>query len=478
MSEIIIDPMTRLEGHGKVTIELDDGGKVKDARFSIVYLRGFEKFLEGCALEDLPKFTPRICGVCPVAHHMASAKACDAVLKAKLTETGEKIRRLWYAVNGVHDKMLILAGTGAPDLLLPDANQKTRNVITLITKNPELGKKILELRKFGQESNRVISGKAIHPFTAVPGGVSFKVTEDQVKQIKKLGKNALHIATEVVELIKDKTYELVEKKGDLLEKLGNVETNYLGLRASDGTSDHYDGDVAFMDSKGKITEFHPSDYLNYLAENTSDYSFGKYPYWKALGFPEGIIRVGPLARLNVAEKLSTPKAQEYFEDFRKSFGRPAHVTMLYHYARAIELLNCAEMAMDLLDDPAILGDDTIGSMGPLGAGQGVGIVEAPRGTLIHHYETDEKGLVKDINLIVATTFNNAPIDRDIKAASQKLITSKSPNEKILNTIEMVARAYDPCLSCAAHSVDGGYPLKIEIYDSEGNRVGEISNTRR
>lgn len=252
----------------------------------------------------------------------------------------------------------------------------------------------------------------------------------------------------------------------------------MALTTDDGTLDYYDGDVSFMESGGKITKFHPADYLNYLAENTSEYSFGKYPYFKALGYPTGIMRVGPLARLNVAEKLSTPKAQEYLEDFRKSFGRPAHVTMLYHYARAIELLNSVEMYMDLIDDPAILGDDTIGSMSELGAAQGVGIVEAPRGTLVHHYETDEKGLAKDINLIVATTFNNAAIDQSVKVAAEKLIKSKSPDGKILNTIEMVSRAYDPCLSCSAHSVDGGYPLVIEIYDSGGNKVREISNIRK
>jgi F420-non-reducing hydrogenase large subunit len=477
MSEIVINPITRIEGHGKITIEIDDRGKVTDARFSILYLRGFEKFLEGCAIEDVPKFMPRICGVCPVAHHFASVKAVDALMKVKVPETAEKIRRLWYAVNSIHDKVLILAGTGAPDLLLPNATQRTRNVLTVIKENPELGKKVLELRKMGQEASRIISGKAIHPFTAVPGGVSFKMTEAKVKEIKALGKNAMPIATDILELIKKTTYNLVEKKGDLLEKLGNIETNYLALTRADGASDFYDGDMAFMDLKGKVTKFHPADYLNYVAENTVDYSYGKYPYWKALGFPNGSMRVGTLARINVAEKYATPTAQEYLEDFRRSFGRPAHVTMLYHYARAIELMHKVEEYMDLIDDPAILGNDTIGDVGQPGAGRGVGVVEAPRGVLLHDYETDEQGMVKDINCIVATTWNNASIDRSVKVAAQKLITTNSPDEKILNTIEMVTRAYDPCLSCSAHSVDGSYPLVIEVYDTHGNKVREIRNTR-
>lgn len=477
MTEIVINPITRIEGHGKITIEVDDKGKVKDARFSILYLRGFEKFLEGCAIEDVPKFMPRICGVCPVAHHFASVKAVDALLKAKLTETGEKIRRLWYALNAIHDKTLILAGTGAPDLLLPDADQKTRNVITIIKKNPELGKKVLELRKFGQEGSRIVSGKAIHPFTAVPGGVSFTMTEEKVKQIKELGKNAMPIALEIAELIKKTTYSLAEKK-DFLDKLGNIETNFLAQTRADGAVDFYDGDLAFMDTKGKVTKFHPADYLNYVAENTVEYSYGKYPFWKALGFPNGMIRVGCLARMNVAEKYYTPKANEYLQDFRKSFGRPAQITMLYHYARAIELVHSVEVYQDLIDDPAILGKDTIGDVTKQpGAGQGIGVVEAPRGVLLHHYETDEQGMAKDINCIVATTWNNAAIDKSVRVAAEKLINTSSPDEKLLNTIEMVTRAYDPCLSCSAHTIDGSYPLVIEIYDAYGNKIREISNVR-
>jgi F420-non-reducing hydrogenase large subunit len=478
MTDIIINPITRIEGHGKITVEVDDRGKVKDARFSILYLRGFEKFLEGCAIEDVPKFMPRICGVCPVAHHFASVKAVDSLLKAKVSDTGEKIRRLWYALNSIHDKVLILAGTGAPDLLLPDADQKSRNVLTIIKKNPELGKKVLELRKLGQEGSRIVSGKAIHPFTAVPGGVSFRMTDAKVKEIKALGKNAMPIATEFVELIKKTTYNLVEKNGSLLEKLGNIETNFLALTRADGAIDFYDGDMTFMDTKGKTTKFHPADYLNYVAENTVDYSYGKYPFWKALGFPNGMMRVGTLARMNVAEKYATPKANEYMQDFRKSFGRPAQVTMLYHYARAIELMHKVEEYMELIDDPAILGKDTIGDVTRQpGAGQGVGVVEAPRGLLLHHYETDEQGMAKDLNCIVATTWNNAAIDKSVKVAAEKLINTSSPDEKVLNTLEMVTRAYDPCLSCSAHTIDGSYPLKVEIVDSFGNVIRTLGNMR-
>lgn len=476
MSEIVINPLTRLEGHGKITIEVDDDGHVQDARYNVVYLRGFEKFLEGCFLEDLPKFTPRICGVCPVAHHMASAKACDDLLGVDLPETAEKIRRLWYAVYNVHDKALIIAGTGAPDFMLTDASQAERNVITLIKQNPELGKKILEIRKFGQESSRIIGGKAIHPFTAVPGGVSFSMQEDEIEQIKELGENAEEIAVEIVELIKGITYDFAEDNPETLEKLGNVETNYLGMVDDEGAQDCYDGKLRFMDKSGEITEFDPSDYKNYIEETTFDYSYTKVPYWKQMGYPEGTIRVGPLARINVSDKLSTPKAQEYFEDFKENFGTPAHITILYHYARAIELLHNVELYNQLIDDDAITGEDRIAENVPEPSqGRGVGVVEAPRGTLIHDYTTDEQGLAKKLKLVVATTFNNPAMDQDIKAAAEEIIETTSPDEKVLNTVEMVQRAYDPCLSCSAHSVDSKYPTVVEIVDTRGNKLREISN---
>ncbi|HIE33646.1 MAG TPA: hypothetical protein EYP86_00715 [Candidatus Altiarchaeales archaeon] len=318
-------------------------------------------------------------------------------------------------------------------------------------------------------------GRAIHPYTAVPGGIAHQVTEEMVNEIKELGRNSMEIVEVIVDAVRKVTMDLVENKKDLLDKLGNIETGYLGVVKDDGTTDFYDGKIRYMSKDGKITDFEAKDYLNYIAETTMDWSYVKAPYWKEFGFPAGIMKVGPLARLNVIEKLGTPKADELLKEYREIVGRPAHITMLYHYARAIELMNCTEKALELLDDSDITGKDRFADVPEPGAGEGIAIIEAQRGTLLHHYKTDENGFLSDCSMIVSTTFNNPAIDQSIKIAAKNLINSSSADEKILNTIEMVQRAYDPCLSCAAHSLDGRFPTVVEILDSEGNRIREIKN---
>jgi len=465
MNAIEISPVTRVEGSGKVTIFMDDDGNVKDAHFSVVDVRGFEKFLEGCALEDMPRFTARICGVCPVAHHLASVKACEDLLGVKPPESAVKVRELWLHLHHIHSHTAHLFALAAPDFLLKDAPPEERNIFKLATADNDLAKKIVELRKFGQEGSRIIAGIAIHPTAGIIGGMANYFTEEKRSKIKELGQNAVEISEVFLELYKKITAEL--SAAGMLED-GEIETNYMGL-TNNGTHELYDGDLKVAEKGGDSFEFGSQDYLKHIAEGTLDYSFAKAPYLKEKTLREGIIRVGPLARLNISGRLGTPKADEHFKEFKNEFGF-THKTMLYNLARMIELLHSVERSFELLDDSEILMEEgevrkRISDVPQFREGAGIGVVEAPRGSLIHHYATDKDGFITDMNAIVATTFNNPGIDESVKEVARKIFSDKNslePDEKLLNRIETTIRAYDPCLSCSAHNLRLVSEVRIEI----------------
>ena len=476
---LTIQPVTRIEGHAKVTIQLDDNGNVKDTAVHVVELRGFERFCIGRPVEELPRIVTRICGVCPWAHHMASAKANDAVFGVDIPDAAKKVREFAYNVYQAEDKILHFFFLAGPDFIMgPDADYSVRNIIGIANKMPDVARRVVKSRHMAQKMLEVLSGKAIHPVAAVPGGWSKPITEDEKKKFQEMLEELLEFAKFSIGYAKENIFP---QYIDAIMQLGVIKTGFLGLVADDGSLNFYDGKLRMMSADGEYEEFAPEDYLDYIGEHIESWTYLKFPYYKKAGNlsmdldnPVGVYRTNALARINVCDKISTPLAQKELEEFRKEFGRPAQQTLLYHWARLIELLHAVERALELLQDPDITSKDVRTSVTPRAA-RGVGCVEAPRGTLIHDYETDEKGLIKDINLIVGTTHNNAPINMSVKRAAMDLIKNGVYDEGILNQIEMAIRAYDPCLSCATHNLDGTIPVKIDIYDSNGVLVDRLKS---
>jgi F420-non-reducing hydrogenase large subunit len=477
--EIIIAPVTRLEGHAKITINLDDSGNVADTRVNVVELRGFEKFCIGRPVEELPRIVTSICGVCPWSHHLASAKANDAVYGAELPPAGKKLRDLCNSIAYTEEHILHFYFLSGPDFVMgPDADYSVRNVIGIAGANPELAKMVVRNRHLGAQMLNIISGKSIHPVTAVPGGFSKPLTNAEKEKL-------LPMANEVLEFakfsIKNAKENIFPKYMDAIKLIGVIKTGFLGTVADDGSFNVYDGKLRMMTADGEHVDFPVSDYTDYIAEHVEPWSYLKFPYDKrAGGFsmdldnPKGIYRTNTLARINVCDKMTTPLAQAELEEFRKAFGRPAQATLLYHYARLIELLYNAENAVNLLNDPEITSKETRVKVEPRAA-RGVGSVEAPRGTLIHDYETDDKGLVTNVNLIVGTTHNNAPINMSVKQAATELIKDGKYDQGILNKVEMAIRAYDPCLSCATHNLDGTIAVKVDIHNHKGKLLDSYKN---
>ncbi|MCP4609109.1 MAG: Ni/Fe hydrogenase subunit alpha [Planctomycetes bacterium] len=479
MKTITIAPVTRLEGHAKITINLDDSGNVADTFVNVVELRGFEKFCIGRPVEELPRIVTSICGVCPWSHHLASAKANDAVFGVTPPPAGEKLRQLCNAVAYTEEHILhffILAG---PDFVMgPDSDYSVRNVIGIAQANPEIGKKVIRNRHLGSQMLNILSGKSIHPVTAVPGGFSKPLTEDERQKLIPMADEVLEFAKFAMAFAKESIFP---KYLDAIKTVGIIETGFLGTVSDDGTLDMYDGKARLMKPDGSHEEFEYSDYTDHIGEHIEDWTYLKFPYAKKWGefsmdldSPSAIYRTNSLARMNVCDRISTPLAQKELEEFREAFGRPAQPTLLYNYARLIELLYSAEKAVELLKDPEITSKDIRVPVTPRAA-RGVGCVEAPRGTLIHDYETDEKGLITNVNLIVGTTHNNAPINMSVKQTAKALIKDGNYDQGILNTVEMAIRAYDPCLSCATHKLDGSIAVKLEIRDSGGKVIDTIAN---
>ena len=478
MKEIVIQPVTRIEGHAKITIQLDDQGNVADTMVNVVELRGFEKFAVGRPVEELPRIVPRICGVCPWAHHLASSKACDAVFGVDIPPVAKKLRELAYMGHFIHSHVLHFFILSGPDFVMgPDADYSVRNVIGIIQKVPDIAKQVVKARYLGQMMTQTLGGKAIHPDVSVPGGWSKPATREEIESLKGMAKECLDFATFAIDFAKK---EIFPKYLDVVKSLATIETGFLGT-VKNGELNLYEGNFRMMTPDGKYEEFAVENYLDYIGEHVEPWSYMKFPYYKKMGQfsmdldnPVGIYRTNALARINVCDRIPTPLAQKELEEFRNNFGRPAQLTLLYHWARLIETVYCAERAMELLNDPEITDPYTWKAVTPRAA-RGVGSVEAPRGTLIHDYETDEKGIVTNCNIIVGTTHNNAPINMSVKRSAMDLIKNGVYDQGLLNKVEMSIRAYDPCLSCATHELDGRIAVKIDILNASGEIVDTLMN---
>jgi len=478
--KIVIQPVSRIEGHAKVTIQLDDSGNVQDTWVNVIELRGFEKFCIGKPVEELPRIVTSICGVCPWSHHLASAKACDAVFGAEIPSAGKKLRQLCNSIAYTEEHILHFFFLSGGDFVMgPDSDYSVRNVIGIAQKLPDVAKQVVRCRWLGSRMLDIVSGKSIHPVTAVPGGFSKPLSPKEKDELKLMAQEILDLAKFSMDYAKKNIFP---QYLDAVKTLGVIETGFLGtVSKGEGALELYDGILRMMTPDGKYEDFTYDRYTDFIAEHVEPWTYLKFPYMKKAGSfsmdlaqPKGIYRTNTLARINVCDKISTPLAQAELLEFRKSFGRPAQLTLLYHWARLIELLYNAEKIMELLNDPEITSTDIRKAVTPRAA-RGVGCVEAPRGTLIHDYETDANGIVTNVNLIVGTTHNNAPINMSVKKTAMDLIKGGKYDQGVLNRVEMAIRAYDPCLSCATHKLDGSLPVKIEIVDKERNILGTLAN---
>jgi NAD-reducing hydrogenase large subunit len=468
--KIVIEPVSRVEGHGKVTIHLNDRGNVDKAHLHITQVRGFEKFCEGRLFNEMLVITPRICGICPVSHHLAAAKACDEILGVKLTPTAEMLRRLLQYAQYVQSHALHFFYLASPDLLFGmDSDPAMRNVIGVIAKHPELAKKGVGLRSFGQGIIEMLGDRKVHPNAAIPGGMNKPLSE--VNRAAIAGKIDAVISDSVlaVGLIKD----YLAKNTVLAADFATFDSGYMGLIDAKGHVEYYDGKLRLRDQNGINLEegFNPRDYLSYIEEKVEDWSYLKFPYYKKLGYPGGMYRVGPLARLNAADGYSTPLAnKEYLELRKKSGNSPIRGLLYYHMARMIEMLNAAEEIKALVLNDAICGKD-VWINSEVKNEEGVGVIEAPRGTLIHHYFVDKAGKIRKVNLIVATGHNNLAMNRAVYDVARKYITDGKVTEGILNHVEVAIRCYDPCFSCSTHAL-GHMPLEVTVVESDG-RVRQV-----
>jgi len=459
---ITVEPVSRIEGHAKITVNLDDAGQVDDAHLHIVEMRGFEKLLQGRPIEDAQRIVTAICGICPVSHHLASAKAADNNMGVEIPRPAALLRELMHMGQYIHSHTLHFFYLAAPDLIFtPDGDPKKRNVFGVIEANPELATQAVLNRKRGQQMVRTVGGRSA-PITAKPGGLTKGITEDERQKMLKDAQDSI----EFTKLGLEVATPIFEQYADVIKVLGVVNTPMMGL-VKDGNLELYDGTLRMMDTDGSIIkEFDPTKYADYIEENYQDWSYLKFPYWKEKGWPDGIYRVAPLARINVCDKISTPLANDMLTDFRNAFGRMPQQTLLYHCARLIELMYASERAVELLNDPDITSTDVWAKPEPRAA-TGVGVLEAPRGTLIHEYTTDDESFITKANLIVSTGHNQGAIDLGVREAAKLFIKDGEPQEGTLNRLEMVVRAYDPCFSCATHTIDGRWPIKLELVEPNG-----------
>jgi NAD-reducing hydrogenase large subunit len=468
--KITIEPVTRIEGHAKITINLNETGKVDHAYLHINEFRGFEKFCEGRMVFEMPLITPRICGICPVSHHLASAKAGDAVLGVTPPRPASLLRELMHMGQIVQSHGMHFFELGGPDLLLGfDADPAIRNVVGLIQANPELTLKAVALRKWGQEIIRIVGGRRIHPTFAVPGGVNKALCKEDRDLILSGLEESIETTKVGIEIFR----KWAETNKADIDKFAVFPTGYMGLVTPENGLELYNGNIRLVDSSGKQLECFPvKDYLNYINEHVENWSYLKFPFYKKMGFPAGVYRVGPLGRLNAAEKIDTPLANEEFKRYRAMYGgKPIENTLHYHYARLIETLFAAERVRILLDDPDILSTDILNTHhNP--QPEGVGVIEAPRGTLIHHYWANENGQITKLNLIVSTGHNNWAMCKAVDSVAKTYITGPDITEGQLNRVEAAVRAHDPCLSCSTHAI-GQMPMVIDVFDRNGNLIKEI-----
>ncbi len=478
---ITIDPITRLEGHGKIEIFLDDDGNVANTYFQIPELRGFERFCVGRPVEELPLLTNRICGVCPEAHHMAGAKAADAVYHVDIPRTAKMLRELLYMAFYATDHTTHFYALAGPDFVMgPDAPVAERNILGVIHKvGLEIGGKVIQMRKYGHTVVEMIGGRKVHPCTSIPGGLTKGITEEQRKEIEEMGKWAIEFAQFSLKLFADIVLGNKAYVDLILGDIYTHQTYYMGLVDENNKVNFYDGKVRVVDPDGKeFVKYSPKDYAEHIAEHVEPWTYLKFPYLKKVGWKgfvdgkdSGVYCATPLSCLNAADGLATPLAQAEYEKFYATLGgKPVHQRLATHWARLIELLYAAERWVELATDPEITSPNfhAIPTEKPT---EGVGIVEAPRGTLTHHYWTDERGVVTKVNLIVGTTNNYAPISMSINKAARSLIKKGTVvTEPLLNMVEMAFRAYDPCFGCATHSLPGQMPLEVTIRNANGEPV--------
>jgi NAD-reducing hydrogenase large subunit len=468
--KITIEPVTRIEGHAKVTIHMNDEGSVDHAYFHVNEFRGFEKFCEGRMVFEMPQITPRICGICPVSHHLAAAKAGDRVMGVEPPRTASLLRELMHMGQIIQSHGMHFFELAGPDLILGfDSDPATRNVVGLIEADPDLTVRAVELRKYGQDVIYQVGGRRIHPTFAVPGGVNRALTEEKRDHMLQGLEKNLETTQIGIKLIK----AWAEANMEDIEKFAVFHTGYFGLVTPDNGLELFDGDIRLVDKDGQqLEKFSAQNYLDVVAEHVEDWSYLKFPYYRKMGYPEGVYRVGPLGRLNACDNIDTPLAQKEYEEYMQiNDGKPVYHTLYYHYARLIETLFAIERTRELLEDPDILGKDILNKKFDF-QGEGVGVIEAPRGTLLHHYIAKPSGQLERVNLIVSTGHNNWAMSKSVDSVAKTYVKGPEVQEGMLNRVEAAIRAYDPCLSCSTHAV-GQMPINLEVYDAEGHRTQTI-----
>ena len=468
LKRVIIEPVTRVEGHGKVSILLDENNKVKQARLHIVEFRGFERFIQGRPYWEIPVLVQRLCGICPVSHHLAAAKAMDVIVGAdKLTPTAEKMRRLMHYGQMFQSHALHFFHLCSPDLLFGfEADPAIRNVIGVAQKFPALAVQGVMMRKYGQEIIKATAGKKIHGTGAVPSGINKNLSIAERDVFLKDVDQMMDWARGALTIAKDYTVEHLAT----LAPFGSFDSNHMSLVRKDGAMDLYHGNLRAIDSQGNkiFDQVDYQKYLDYIAEEVRSWSYMKFPFIKSLGPEKGWYRVGPLARVNTCDFIDTPEAEKARKEFMAvTNNKPNNITMAYHWTRMIELVHSMEKIKELLNDKDLQGKDLI--VKGKRREEGVGLIEAPRGTLFHHYKVDKNDQVVMANLIVSTTHNNEPMNRAVAKVADDKLSGQKITEGLLNNVEVAIRAYDPCLSCATHAL-GKMPLTVELFDHEGNLV--------
>ncbi len=472
MKRITIEPVSRIEGHAKIDIQFDDQGHVAGTQFHVTQVRGFEKFTEGRPFYEMPGITARICGICPISHLLASSKACDAIMAVRIPPAARKLRQLIHFAQIVQSHALSFFYLSAPDFLLGmDSDAASRNILGVIAANPELARDGIELRKFGLLIVEGLAQERVHPSWVVPGGVAAPLSSTIRDRILSELPAAHAIAERTLRFFKGTLDEYKEE----IEFFGSAPTMYAGLVDRKGNLELYDGGLRFRSTAGDIIEdqIAAEDYAQWIGEASLRESYLKAPFFKPQGFPAGVYRVGPLARLNAADSCGTPHAEAEFKEFHQRFGTMVHSAFLYHYARLIEIVYALEKIEMLLSDPQIL-DTHVRAGAGVNALEGVGMIEAPRGTLIHHYKVNEEGAITWANLIVATGHNNLAIGRSVQQVAEHFIDGAKLNEGMLNRVSAVVRAYDPCLSCSTHA-SGLLALRVRLLDSNGALLDELAS---
>jgi F420-non-reducing hydrogenase large subunit len=483
MKEVVINPITRLEGHGKIVVVLDDEGKCKKAYLQIPEIRGFEKFAEGRHAEDMPQITSRICGVCPFAHHMAATKTLDDLFKVEAPSAAKKIREMAYNIFMVEDHALHVYVLGGPDFIVgPTAPKEQRNILGVIAKvGKEVGLKVIDMRKRLRKTNEMLAGRTIHPVMGLPGGVSRPISTAEAQEVRTLGDDTLQFAVFTLKVFKDIVLSNKQYVDLITSDTYTHQTYYMGLVDQRNKVNFYDGKIRVVNPSGKeYAKFDVHEYTQNIAEHVEPWTYIKFPFLKKVGWKgfvdgadSGIMSVAPLARLNASDGMATPRAQEAYEEmFETLKGRPVHHTLANHWARIVELIYAAERFRELANDPEITSQNirTLPTQVP---GTGIGVVEAPRGTLIHHYDTDSRGVITKANLLVATQHNSARMALSVDKAARSLIKGGKVDDGMLNMVEMAFRAYDPCHACGTHTLPGSMPFMVYLYNENGALVETV-----